>query len=97
MLEIMRSQDCGPEITKIIGDIQDFVRHEDITEYCELLDVLRDGGEVMADWYEVAIGHTLLLTAYLRSRREYGKIVEQRVRVVPMPDLAKTLGGNDDG
>lgn len=73
------------EITKIIRDIQDFIREEHITEYCRLLDMLQDGGDMMADWYEVAINHTLLLTAYLRSRREYGKIVDQRARAVLPP------------
>lgn len=61
------------EVIKILGQVQDFVRENNIMEYCDLLDILRDGAG-MDDWYEVAVTHTLLLTAYLRSRREKGRI-----------------------
>lgn len=60
------------EVVKILGLIQDFIRDSDIMEYSDLLDYLHDGAG-MEDWYEVALGHTLVLTAYLRSRREKGR------------------------
>lgn len=57
------------EVNKIIRCIQEYIQDNNVTEYSDLLDVLRvaDG---LDDWYDVAIGHTLLFTAYLRSRRE---------------------------
>lgn len=64
------------EIVKIIRDIQQFIRDNDLLEYSDLLDVLLDGGDNMADWYEVAVSHTLVLTGYLRSRREKRKGAE---------------------
>lgn len=60
------------EVDKIIGEIQSFIRENNILEYCDLLDILHDG-DGLQDWYSVAISHTLLLTAYLRSRREKGR------------------------
>lgn len=56
------------EVTRYIRDLQQFVRDNDIIEYADLLDALADGAGP-AEWYDVAISHTLLLTAYLRSRR----------------------------
>lgn len=64
------------EITKIVREIQQFIRDNDILEYSDLLDTLLDGGESLADWYEVAISRTLVLTGYLRSRREKRKGAE---------------------
>lgn len=61
------------EVDKIIGNIQSFVRENNIVEYCDLLDILHDG-DGLQDWYSVAVSHTLLFTAYLRSRREKGKV-----------------------
>lgn len=61
------------EVVKILGLIQDFIRDSNIMEYSDLLDYLHDGAG-MEDWYEVAVSHTLVLTAYLRSRREKGRI-----------------------
>lgn len=61
------------EVNKIIRDIQGFIIDSNILEYSELLDILRVG-DGLEDWYDVAISHTLLLTAYLRSRREKGRI-----------------------
>lgn len=57
------------EVNKIIRCIQEYIQDNNVIEYSDLLDVLRvaDG---LDDWYDVAIGHTLLFTAYLRSRRE---------------------------
>lgn len=60
------------EVNKIIREIQGFILDNDIMEYSDLLDILRDGDD-LDDWYDVAISHTLLLTAYLRSRREKRK------------------------
>lgn len=58
------------EVDKILGLIQDFIRDNGIVEYSDLLDNLRDAGESMQDWHSIAMSHTMMLTSYLRSRRE---------------------------
>lgn len=60
------------EVDKIIGDIQDFIRENEIYEYARLLDILRDGHDKTKEWYSVAIRQTVLFTGYLNSRR-YGE------------------------
>lgn len=58
------------EVDRILGQIQDFIRDNGIMEYSDLLDDLRDAGESMQDWHSIAMSHTMMLTSYLRSRRE---------------------------
>lgn len=57
------------EVGKYIREVQGFIRDNGITEYADLMDKLMDGGETLADWWEVASNHTLFFTAYLRSAR----------------------------
>nr|CRY95759.1 hypothetical protein [uncultured prokaryote] len=57
------------EVNRCIREIQQFIMDNDILEYADLLEILLSGGEAMVDWYDVASSHTLLFTAYLRSRR----------------------------
>lgn len=57
------------EVGKYIREVQDFIRDNGITEYADLMDKLLDGGETLADWWDVASNHTLFFTAYLRSAR----------------------------
>lgn len=57
------------EVVKYKREVQGFIRDNDILEYADLLDLLADAGESMADHYEVAANNTLLFTAYLSSRR----------------------------
>lgn len=56
------------EVMKIIRDIRDFARVNNIVEYSDLLDILQSGIG-LEDWFEVAATHTLLFTADLKSRR----------------------------
>lgn len=62
------------EVVKFKRQIIEFIQGEDLVEYCDLIDKLLLGGEAMADWFEVASGNTLYFTAYLRSRREKGRV-----------------------
>lgn len=58
------------EVNKLVREIQDLIIEKDIVEYSDLLDILRyTEGESAADMYDVAINHTLLFNAYLKSRR----------------------------
>lgn len=57
------------EVTKYIREVQQFVMDNGITEYADLMETLLEGGEAMADWFDVASSHTLFFSAYLRSRR----------------------------
>lgn len=57
------------EVTRYLREVQQFVMDSNITEYADLMEILIQGGEGMADWYDVASSHTLFFTAYLRSRR----------------------------
>ena len=55
------------EISKLLMEIQNFIRKEKIIEYSDLLDILLDN-ELFNMW-EVAKNHTLLLNTYITSRR----------------------------
>lgn len=57
------------EVTQYIREVQQFVMDNGITEYADLMETLLEGGEAMADWFDVASSHTLFFSAYLRSRR----------------------------
>lgn len=54
------------EAMKIIKDIQQVIITVDIREYSDLLDYLL---EVNQEWWQVAVNHTMMLNAYLKSRR----------------------------
>lgn len=55
------------EISKILLDIQTFIRSEHILEYADLLDILQDNE--LFQMLDVARNHTLLLNTYITSRR----------------------------
>lgn len=57
------------EVTRYKREILAFVRDNDIMEYSDLMDVLLDGGESTADWFEIASNNTMFLTKYIASRR----------------------------
>lgn len=55
------------EINKIIKEIHCFINENDITEYIELLDVLKDSN--FNTFYEVAINNTIFFKSLLDSKR----------------------------
>ena len=57
------------EVTKITRDIVAFVRENDIDEYSELIEIIVDAGETLANWFEVARSNTLFFRGYIESRR----------------------------
>lgn len=57
------------EVVKLKREIQTFIRDNYICEYADLMDLLMDAGEAMADHYEVASNNTLFFDRYLGSRR----------------------------
>ena len=66
------------EVTKITRDIVTFVRDNGICEYADLIELLMDGGETTASWFEVAISHTLFFKGYIESRRYKAGLGTQR-------------------
>lgn len=57
------------EVVRIKREIQAFIRDNRIYEYADLMDLLMDAGEEMADHYEVAANNTVFFDRYLSSRR----------------------------
>ena len=57
------------EVVRIKREIQAFIRDNQIYEYADLMDLLMDAGEEMADQYEVAANNTVFFDRYLSSRR----------------------------
>lgn len=57
------------EVVRIKREIQAFIRDNQIYEYADLMDLLMDAGEGMADHYEVAANNTVFFDRYLSSRR----------------------------
>lgn len=57
------------DVVKLKREIQAFIRDNEIYEYSELMDLLLDAGEAMADHYEVASNNTVFFDRYLSSRR----------------------------
>lgn len=55
------------ELVAIIAKIQNYIRDTEIYEYSDLLDILLDND--FNEMYHVAVNHTLVLKAYLESRR----------------------------
>lgn len=60
----MTKSEVGERTREIIG----LIRESGITEYADLMDVLMDSGEEMADHFEVARSNTLFFKAYLTSK-----------------------------
>lgn len=56
------------EVIRYKREIQAFIRDNGMTEYADLMDALYDGGDAMADHYEVASNNTLFFKSYLTSR-----------------------------
>ena len=57
------------EVVRLKREIQAFIRDNQIFEYADLMDLLMDAGEEMADHYEVAANNTVFFDRYLSSRR----------------------------
>lgn len=55
------------EIDKILWDIQGFVEDNNITEYADLMEVLRVDG--FRDWWSIARRNTVYLQNYIKSRK----------------------------
>ena len=67
------------EVLKIIRQLQQFIRDNDITEYCDLIDILLDDTS-FANEYEVACNHTYFFSKYLCSRRnKHNKAAHEEV------------------
>lgn len=66
------------EIGKLLREIQQFIRDNKILEYSDLLDVLLDN-EYYTMW-DVAKNHTLLLNAYIKSKKY--KLKEKEVNII---------------
>lgn len=75
------------EVNRLMREVQQFIRDNEITEYGDLMDCLMDGGEVMADMYDVASSHTLFFKAYLTS--QWRKLTGQQLK-----DLRKINNDN---
>lgn len=57
------------QVVRLKREIQAFIRDNEIYEYADLMDLLLDAGEAMADHYEVASNNTVFFDRYLSSRR----------------------------
>lgn len=55
------------EINKLIREIHTFINNNDIVEYIDLLDILKDND--LVDMYDIAISNTLLFKSLLDSKR----------------------------
>lgn len=60
------------EVKKILIDLQNFIKDNDIIEYSDLLDLLLDNE--FFNMLEVAQNHTILLNTYITSRRHKKKV-----------------------
>lgn len=59
------------EINKLIREIHTFINNNDIVEYIDLLDILKDND--LFDMYDIAISNTLLFKSLLDSKRNKEK------------------------
>lgn len=59
------------EINKLIREIHTFINNNDIVEYIDLLDILKDND--LVDMYDIAISNTLLFKSLLDSKRNKEK------------------------
>ena len=57
------------EIIRIKRELLAFIRDNKIYEYADLMELLMDGGEETADYFEVASNNTVFFDRYLSSRR----------------------------
>lgn len=60
------------EINKRIREIHTFINDNDINEYIDLLDILKDNE--LIELYDIAISNTMLFKALLDSKRNKGKL-----------------------
>lgn len=60
------------EINKLIREIHTFINNNDIVEYIDLLDILKDND--LVDMYDIAISNTLLFKSLLDSKRNKEKM-----------------------
>lgn len=75
------------DVVRIKREIQELIRDNNICEYADLMDTLMDGGEALADHYEVASCNTLFFDRYLGSRRYKTEIA---------PDIFPECTGTDN-
>ena len=59
------------EINKLIREIHTFINNNDIVEYIDLLNILKDND--LVDMYDIAISNTLLFKSLLDSKRNKEK------------------------
>ena len=59
------------EINKLIREIHTFINNNDIVEYIDLLDILKEND--LVDMYDIAISNTLLFKRLLDSKRNKEK------------------------
>lgn len=57
------------EVIRIKRELLAFIRDNKIYEYSDLMELLMDGGEETADYFEVASNNTVFFDRYLSSRR----------------------------
>lgn len=65
------SKPTRTEINKLIREIHTFINNNDIVEYIDLLDILKDND--LVDMYDIAISNTLLFKSLLDSKRNKKK------------------------
>ena len=65
------SKPTRTEINKLIREIHTFINDNDIFEYIDLLDILKDND--LVDMYDIAISNTLLFKSLLDSKRNKKK------------------------
>lgn len=59
------------EINKLIREVHTFINDNNLTEYIDLLDILKDNG--LTDLYDISISNTLLFKSLLDSKRNKEK------------------------
>lgn len=76
------------EVGKRTREIVQLIRDNGITEYADLMDLLMDGGDGMAEHFEVARTNTLFFKAYLTSQWRRSS----EAKVLAMRELANGSG-----
>lgn len=80
------------EVTSILKEILQFVEDNDITEFCDLVDLIRDNNE----WFTVAMmKQTYSLTRYINSRRHKHERGQRR-STVTLYEQGSKYGDDDD-
>lgn len=82
------------EVSKLLQEIQSFIRQNSILEYADLLDILQDN-ELYNLW-DVARNHTLLLNTYINSRRyktkhEKAKKSDEQLPIIDTKQVVKEV------